>query len=337
MINYLCTSPAEILADTDAIYQEIALLNSAYPGPVTSLFPLRKPSSLVPPPIMGLHNCRSIRKQEKNHQINHVFAAGLFHLPLLYFLKKPIVYTVVGGISRTANVPPRSFIRRLDRLVVSSERDKTILEDKLEAEVKCILPSIQVENFTQSPRSLTEGETLHLLMASAPWEQAQFKSKGIHIILEALQSVDRVHVTFLWRGLHLQHMRELIEKYGVGERVQLIDQKVDINQLMQKVHGTILLCNDTAVIKSYPHSLIESLVSGRPLITTREIAMSDMVTEKECGFVLETFSAASLLRTLAKFREEYAFLQQNTMGIPKSLFAPSETLAKYGKIYEGLL
>ena len=337
MISYLCTSPHEAVKHTDAIYQEIELLRQEFTGSVTSLFPLKRPSSLVPPMLMGVLNLRTIRNRDRAHQINHIFAAGLFHLPMVHLLEKPIIYTVVGGIRKNVKIPPRSFIKKVDRLVVSSKRDQAILAQKIDVAVDCILPSIATDNFEQSKIALDQGDTMHLLMASAPWERTQFESKGIHLILKALQQVANLHLTFLWRGLQVAHMRNLIAQYGVGDKITFINEKVDVNALMHRMHGTILLCNDPAVIKSYPHSLIESLVCGRPVIATPEIAMSDQVSERRCGLILGEFSSNALQNLLVEFRSNYTDLQAYTMTLPKTMFAPSDRLRRYGAIYESLI
>ena len=46
------------------------------------------------------------------------------------------------------------------------------------------------------------------MMASAPWVESQFQTKGVEALLEAAQLNARLHITFLWRGHLLAEMKQ---------------------------------------------------------------------------------------------------------------------------------
>ena len=53
-----------------------------------------------------------------------------------------------------------------------------------------------------------------------------------------------------------------------------------------------------AIVRSYPHSLIEALVTGKPVLVSRSVPMADYVEQAGCGVVVEQaehFGLAQLL------------------------------------------
>jgi len=335
MINFLCTSPKPKLSGTDALYNEIYKLKDHFGGAVTSLYPFSKPNSSYPALLYGTHNLLKLKSLERKNSINQLFAPSLSYLPFMYALNKPIVYNVSTGISEKSTFLPGSFLKKVSAFVVSNEKDKNTLLQKGHKNVKLIRSAIDTTKLEK--HQLPVNGTLQLLMASAPWENKQFHTKGIHILLSALQQLENVHLTFLWRNVLVKDMLQLIAQYNVQDRVTFINQTVDIQQLLNRVHGCVLLCSNASIVKSYPHSLLEALVSGKPVITSKEIPIADYVTENNCGLVLDTYNTNQLVHLIHDFRSNIEALSSKAMQINVHDFSVEKMKSEYQILYNNIL
>lgn len=335
MINYLCTSPKPNLKKTDALYNEINLLQNKFKGSITSLYPFSTPSSKYPVILNGIHNFGAIRKLDNQLKINHIFAPSIFHLPIVYFFKKPTIYTIVAGVSNRNRLPINPFMKRIASFIVSNERDYQTVRDNGIKKVHIIRTAIDISSFEK--HRLPKKEKLHLLLASAPWEMKQFKTKGIHLLLEALQKSDNLAMTFLWRNILPEYMETLIKHYKVEDKVTFINEVSDVNSILKKVHGTVLLTNDCSVVKAYPHSLIESVISGKPVIVSHDIPMADYVVDNKCGLVLQDYSIDGLMAKLKEFNDQYHQLSEACMSINPWDFSADRLLKDYKNLYANVL
>jgi len=152
-------------------------------------------------------------------------------------------------------------------------------------------------------------------------------------LLQAAIDLPFVHFTFLWRGLFLHEITSKISKYGLEDRITVINDKVDVNQVLQTVHATILLAKRSDLVKAYPHSLMESLLAGKPVIVSRSIPMSDFIQSTETGLVLEQFDKEHLERALYALRDGYASMTRHCQDLSPSIFNRDRLFAQMDKIY----
>lgn len=335
MISYLCTSPFPKFDKTDAVYNEINFLAEQTQGTVKSLFPFDTPNSKFPIPLYGLHNLLTIKRLEKKNKLNHIFGSGLFHLPFVYFLKKPCIYSVIASVHHQQIFPPLSYLKKFAAIVVSNSRDYQKLQDLGLDNIKLVQTGIDISKIEQHTTPLNS--SLHLLLASAPWEKRQFETKGIHLLLKMLQDSQDVFITFLWRGILSEEMKVLIEQYDVSQKCTLIDEVVDINNYMKKIHGTILLTSDASNVKALPHSLIESLVSQKPVILSQKIPMADFVQKTKVGIVINRLEKKELMDGLKALKQDYKTLVSNVKNIAPSFFSIKRVYQDYQKIYAAIL
>jgi len=331
MINFLCTSPKPKVDGTDALFNEMNLLQNQFNGFATSLFPFTDPSINYPILLYGFHKFRTIQKIEQTTEVNHIFASSIFHLPIVYFLKNPIVYTVAASLREDTILPIRKFMDRIKYFIVSNEIDSQILRSKGINNIKIIQSGIDIELFNKNKLALDN--KLHLLMASAPWDMNQFKTKGIFLIFEALQKIDNIHITFLWRNILPDHMLRLVKKYKVEDKITFVNEYTNVDKYLQQVHGTILLTKDGSIVKSFPHSLIESIVAGKPVILSNKIPMSNFVKNNNCGLVLEEFTSNNLISLIEQFRNRYAELANFTLNIESDIFSIRRLFDDYNDLY----
>jgi glycosyltransferase involved in cell wall biosynthesis len=128
-----------------------------------------------------------------------------------------------------------------------------------------------------------------------------------------------------------------LKLFDIEDRVTVIDTYVDINAILSRVHATIALAENPGVIRSYPHSLIESLVAGKPIILSDTIPMADYARGNNVGCVVEDFSSFSLNATIDAFIGEYNTYRMKAEAIGGKDFSKDQMIADYHEVYDLVL
>ncbi|NND08325.1 MAG: glycosyltransferase, partial [Saprospiraceae bacterium] len=301
-VLYLHTAPPPKLAQTDAGYQETSMLKSRFGGVELSLFPFRHPSRLLPRAAYGWHLRERLQLHEARLLLNHVFMPSVQHYPILKVLNNPTILSIQAGIDHMTERKCR-HLEKVAKVVVNNPRDAAILEKWGIDHHVLVHPGVATDHISTVPAGRAQPFTL--LMASAPWEKGQFASKGIDFLLKATSKRSDLKLILLWRGTLFNELQERIRRWGVEDRVQVINEVIDINQIMPEVHAVVLLASATNLVKAYPHSLVEGLAAGKPLLTSPAIPMSDYIQSHNLGEVLSKFTLQSLLESIEYLRQHY--------------------------------
>jgi len=174
-------------------------------------------------------------------------------------------------------------------------------------------------------------------MASAPWTRAQFESKGVDALLEAARRMPDLRLTFLWRGILLKDMLRRVRRSGFEDRVSVINEYVDINSVLAGVHATVNLASDPGIVKAQPHSLLESLAAGRPVLVSRAIPISTYVEETDVGTVIEDLSPEAILRAIESLRNHYEASQRAAVSHGRTDFSLESMLGSFADVYETVI
>ncbi len=333
-VLYLLTSSPPPLQGTDAVFQEVEWLRQHFGGETVNIYPFKKPSSLVPTWLYGWSRRSSLVAAQGRHVLNHVYAPRLQYYPILNTISLPTVYTVTTSLA-TASLRSVAKLQDLAAIVVNNHHTEELLTKAGFMNVHLMPPGI--DRRLLSAAKLELNQELHVLMASAPWEKSQFTSKGIALLLGAAEQLPDLRLTFLWRGLHTKTLAKMISERGLESRTRVIDKRVNINELMKQVHSTVLLARDPSVVKAYPHSLIESLICGKPVIISGSLAMADFVRERRAGVVVSSFALDVLVESLHNLRDQYDELSENCRRLPPSLFSKEQVIAQIGRVYQQVL
>ncbi len=246
-------------------------------------------------------------------------------------MKNPIVYTVGASLQKQRKPLNINRLNSLHRIVISNERDQQILESWGIKNYSIITPGIDTSGF--SPYPLPLERELTLLMASAPWDKAQFDSKGIDLLLETAAKLPYLKLILIWRGRLYEELLKKIRHHGIIRKVEVINQKVNVNDYLKKAHATILLAKHPKLVKSFPHSLIESLAAGKPVIVSKTIPMADYVTKHSCGVVVEELRMESLTESLKLLMNQYQSLAHHTNQIRAQDFSLEQMIDQYRRLY----
>jgi glycosyltransferase involved in cell wall biosynthesis len=318
---------------SEAISQEIEMLRKHFSGEVLYFGPRHRLKRYVPRLLFGFEHLNRIRRLERRTQIHQIYNPDLFAFPILRLMKRPVVYVLNGGAGKIR--PNVRFFDSLAAVAVFGERDFTRLRRWGLNNVWKVRPGTNTPLF--SFHSLPLKSEVHVMMASAPWTLAQFKSKGIEALLSAAQMNPNLHLVFLWRGILGEEMAARIQSKGLLDQVTLIDEHVDVNRILAGVHATIVLASDPDIVKAYPHSLLDSLAAGKPVLVSRAIPMADYVKRTGCGEIVEAITAEAILTALEQLVARYTDAQQIAQEAGQRDFTKKAMVDSFGALYRSVL
>jgi len=316
----------------EALSQEIQALRDHNGGDLVYVNPNQNSIVYIPRLLFGLPLLKALRDREKNVDMHHFYNPDPFPYPYLLRLRRPVIYTVSSGISaRRINA---RYFNRLAAVTVYDERSQQRLAKAGVRNVHLVAPGIDTSRFTCTPLPLERD--LRLLVASAPWTRAQFRTKGIDALLEAARQDPRLYLTFLWRGILVEEMEKRIRSFGLESQITLINALVDVNQILAGVHATITLATNAALIKAYPHSLLDSLAAGKPVLVNRAIPMADYVERTGCGVVLDKVDVESILGAAESLAKDYTTLATKAAVAGQRDFSQTKLVQAYEQLYQRL-
>ena len=176
----------------------------------------------------------------------------------------------------------------------------------------------------------------YLLAGSAPWSRRQFRTKGFDMLLEAAERLPDLRLVLLWRGVLREEIERRIGARGLGDRVKVIDERIDVDRVLARVHAAVVLSESPRLVKAYPHSLLESLAAGKPIVVSNGLAIAGEAERTGCGRVVERFDLDTLVGALEGAMADYPELQAAAAGLDMRRYAKSRLLADYERIYRRL-
>ncbi|MBI3957869.1 MAG: glycosyltransferase, partial [Chloroflexi bacterium] len=246
--------------------------------------------------------------------------------------RRPLVYTITSGLA--ANQPISSFFQRVSWVTVPDERSLACLRSAGILHSSVVRAGVDTSRFAHAPKP--DEDEIRLLMGSAPWTEAQFRSKGVDALLDAVSREPRLHLVFLWRGVLTDAMMARVHRLGLQEQVTVLDRLVDVNQILAGVHAAIALADGPGIVKSYPHSLLDCLAAGKPVLVSRTIPMADYVMDTGCGEVVEEMTPAAILQAVERLLAEYPRRIEVAQAVGCRDFTQETMMEGYGQIYRAL-
>ncbi len=323
------------LPQAEALSQEITALSAHFNGQIIYLNPNGQTPLPVPRLLFGFHRWRALRRLEAEIDLHHIYNPDPFAYPILRWLRRPVVYSISGGVGKRR--PNIDFFNRLGAITVFDEASLEKLQAWGLRNVAYVPTGIDVSRFTHTPQPLNTQSPVRLLMGSAPWTLAQFQSKGVDALLAAAQQMPQLQLVFLWRGVLGAEMASRIRQLGLQNQVTLLDELVDVNHVLATVHAGIVLATEANIVKAYPHSLLDALAAGKPVLVSRAIPLAHHVERTGCGQVVEQVSAAAILNALQKLIATYPSAQPAAQLVGQRDFSEQTMIAAFRQIYERLL
>ncbi len=332
VLYHLTILPPRI-PQAEAISQEIEALRHCWEGELVYLNPNQHPFVYFPRLLFGFHKLKELRAREIDFDLHHLSNPDPFPFPVLSWLRRPVVYTISSGVgNKRPNVP---FFKAMAAVAVADERSLRKLEGWGLNNCDLVRPGIDTTRFSYSPLPL-ESE-IRLLVGSAPWTKGQFRTKGVDALLAAAQQMPRLHLVFLWRAVLTEEIERRVQQLKLAKQVTIIDKLVDVNKILAGVHAGITLASAPGIVKSYPHSLLESLAAGKPVLVSRAIPMADYVEATGCGKVVEAVTPAGVLAAVEALAGAYGPLQQSAQQVGRRDFSQQAMIASHQKLYQRIV
>ena len=332
-VTFLVTYPREVDPAREAVAQDIAGLLTRVDGRRIHISPPERLRRIFPERLFGLWLLGALRRIEAETDIFHLFHGGLRHFPLLGFLRRPIVYSVVAGLRADRPVDARR-IGALATVTVSGPRDAALARAWGATRVATLRPGIDLARFPRAAaRAYSSGDPFQVVIASAPWSEIDFVRKGVDALLGAAAADDRLRLSFLWRGRLLESMRARIAGHGLAARVTIIDGRVDMAAALADAQAAALLVSDSSIVKAYPISLMEALVVGRPVLVSAQIPMSDDVGGEGAGVVTPGASPEDVRAGLTRLMANYADYAARAQTLPRERYSRERWLEEIVGLY----
>lgn len=321
------------LPKAEALSQEIEVLCAHFNGELVYLNPNDRSPLYIPRLLFGFHRWQAIRQHEATVDLHHIYNPDPFAFPILRCLRRPVVYSISGGVGEQR--PNLNFFKALGAITVYDETSLERLQHWGVRNAFLVRTGIDASRFTYTP--LARHGPIRLMMGSAPWTLTQFRSKGVDALLAAAQQSPQLHLVFLWRGVLAAAMRARVRGLQLQEQVTLIDDLADVNRVLATVHASIVLATNPHLVKAYPHSLLDSLAAGKPVLISRAIPMARYVETTGCGQVVEQVDAEAILAAVDALIVRYDQAQQSAQRVGQQDFSQQQMIASYRHVYEQVL
>jgi glycosyltransferase involved in cell wall biosynthesis len=326
---YHITNLPPKIAGTEASLQEAELLRDHFGGRLFFINPNQSSPLYLPRLFFGLHLLKQMRAAEREIHIHHLYNADPYPFPVLLGLRRPVIYSISSGVGTRR--PLFRYFAGLAAVTVADERSLARLQEGGLHNVHLIRPGIDTARFTFSPLPLTS--EIRLMVGSAPWTTGQFRTKGIDALLAAARQSPDLRLVFLWRGVLREELDRRVRAMGLAGQVEVIDKKVDVNRVLAGVHASVVLASDPAIVRAYPHSLIESLAAGKPVILNRAVPMSDYVEQLGCGQVIKGIGPGDILAGLESLARSYETRRESALLAGRRDFSQQSLIASFEAIY----
>lgn len=273
----------------DAVTQEAYGLKEMLNGTIFNIYPFNKPSSLLPTYLYKRNLPKDINKEDR---INILFHPSLRKFNVLKKAKGKFVYVASTCLWLQKPQYFDFYNKYIDLLIVNNDRDYEVTKRYLNTPVIKVTPGVDPKGIvkTTNPRN----GPLKVLVASAPWTKQQIKTKGLKTLFDLISIRDDIHLTLLLRGYLASNIESLINKYGISDKVRLINKSIDIKDYVQKADVVFLVAKSHGIVKSIPHSLVEACYAGVPIITNELISFSSVVKKNKLGKVIESVNKESM-------------------------------------------
>lgn len=287
------------------------LLGTTIPGLLVSrVSPLNVFSALrygKQAPI-SLSLMRAVTRHRCNIDVFHAHfgSNGCRFLPTQALMNSPLIVSFYGSdVSRA----PRSntdvydtLFNKVDAITCLSEdmekdlRDLGAPAEKIHKVPLCI----DTSKFEYKERQLNPNEPINILTVARFVEK-----KGLQYAVRSVAKLNpdrKISYTIAGNGERREQIKELIEKLGVSDRIELVGWKTqkEITQLMNDAHLFLLpsVTAESGDKEGTPTVLLEAQSAGLPVISTTHAGIPEIVDDGDTGILVPERDATALTNAL---------------------------------------
>lgn len=326
LLNRIETIPNVSTRVIDSVKRKISPLND-----IRSVLVLRKLIKKINPDIIHLHSSK----------------AGILGRLAAIGLDCKVIFTVHGwsftdGISSRFRKKVFKYIEKIvaplaDLYICVSNYDKQIAYRE-----KVLNPNknkvVVVHNGAPLNKDCASFSTNNISKITKFIMVARFSNQKDQIgLIKAcglLSSEDKFRLTFVGSGPNLEKCKALVQKMGLGNSIQFLGFKRNVNTYLKK--------NDVFVLSTHyeglPISIIESMSVGMPIIASNVGGNKELVFNKKNGFLVN--NEKELVRALKYFidnKKEIIRMGKKSQKIYLRDFTLSKNLNNIHRQYKTLL
>jgi glycosyltransferase involved in cell wall biosynthesis len=273
-----------------------------------------------------------LKRMAMQHHINHVVASAAERILLPRFNPQRTILTVAKAAPLAAIERNLPVLRTLRCIVVESERDLDLLRQGgvSRETTQLVYPGVEIHPYAPPPDPFT------ILFATSPLGRHDLLSRGIHLLIRVAQDLPDVRFLLIWRERNIEELTALVAAAGTANIVIRNGYIPDMPAVYDSVHATALPGLEFISIKPCPHSALESLAHGKPLLVSQPSSLASLVTRTGCGVVFAPV-VADLRRAITELRSGYNRYQATCHTVIRQHFREDECRQRYLKIYRAIL
>lgn len=295
-------------------------------------------------------NARFLRGQKRNPFLSLLNGAFFYPFVKLFERKFDVIY-VPGGVASgfllilnlgkciliTNAIPFASddeatktfankFAPKLMGIIAQSRRVKEQLVSMGvdSKKINLIYPWVDTNRFEYSQSPATE--EFRIISASAPdavlKNKDLFAEKGMDLLLESFSEFtkrQKAKLYLLWRGVYNERLSQKIKELNLEGCVEVINEVADTPTLYAQAHITVIPFLSLLGSPEIPLSAVESLVCGRPVVTTDVPEIAEVVRTYNYGCVAKPVKE-DFLSALIACKRNYPVYQANCKEVADELF-----------------
>jgi glycosyltransferase involved in cell wall biosynthesis len=265
--------------------------------------------------------------------INHLFSSPSEPVLLARIGSKNTVLTITKDSETLHGLEKNiTHLQKLKYIVVESEWHQELLcQAGINSQkVKLIYPGSVVKPYHPASGPFT------ILFATGPMQEGQLLSRGIYLLLKAAAQIPDVRFVLIWRNVDYERLVEQIRQEGL-ENVEVRNGYIpDMERMYQSVHTVILPGLTSGSLKPAPHSALDSLAHGKPVLISRPSSIAGLIERNQCGVVFNP-TTVSLVRAIHHLMDHYDEYQRNCHLTINLCFSETVFVESYREIYESML
>ncbi len=162
------------------------------------------------------------------------------------------------------------------------------------------------ETVAAGPPALARTAGTHLIGAVG----RLYPEKGFVYLIEAVallrDSGYSVHCVILGEGPQAGELGELVERLGVGEQVQLLGRRDDVDRVIRELDVAVLC----SVREGSPLAMLEYMAAGAPIVASAVGGVPELIDDGVHGLLVAGADAQALHDGIARLLDDRALAER---------------------------